>query len=117
MITGADSRKKWNEWDRLVMEAYQIHENEKCPKCGNARWICGSPNGHIRFKIRSEFCEATFRVNDWRDIEAKRDQKGLEATIAYAEPYTTEEGRDLSFYRDEYYLERAKIREADQTPS
>ena len=105
MITGADSRKKWSLWDRLIMEAYQIVENEKCDRCGLPRWICHNESNEIQYHIVRDECSTTATIERQSEDDEKNKYKAHGEQLS-AEPYSVE-GKPLIEYRDTYYEQLA----------
>lgn len=65
----------WKKADFLLLEAYQILQDETCPTCGNPIWICRAEDDNIRFKMESSVCFADKTETEWRnqkDRNAKR---------------------------------------------
>lgn len=48
----------WEPFDFLLLEAYQILQDETCPKCGHFVWLCRSDNRLLEFKVRTDICAA-----------------------------------------------------------
>lgn len=48
----------WEPFDFLLLEAYQILQDETCPKCGHFVWLCRSDNNRLDFVVRSDVCAA-----------------------------------------------------------
>jgi hypothetical protein len=112
MILGANSRKPWDKWDRLLMAAYQILEGERCPQCGMYRWICANEDGDIRFRLEHDYCGARALVDRENDQNSRRQNyKQPHGETLRPEPYTAS-GADLSDFREPYYHAEFERREA-----
>lgn len=106
-ILGADSRKPWNKWDRVLMEAYQTLENERCPQCGTYRWICGNEDPDIQVRVDYDFCAMKARTDQINDANRKKTNfEPNPGETMRPQPYTVS-GADLVDYRDAYYKAQA----------
>lgn len=108
-ILGTDS-KKWSKWDYVTAEGYEIVQRERCPQCGLPRWVCGSDDERIQFRIKKDSCAAIEKKAAHEERHKKdKDEPGL--TIR-PEPYTTDDS-DLIDFREPYYRALAVRKEAD----
>lgn len=113
-ILGADSRKKWDRWDVLLSASAAILERERCPQCGNYRWICGNEDEDIQFKHRYDYCAATAGVDAINESNARNSSyKKPPGERIRPEPFSVS-GRDLADFREPYYktLEQKRTEEA-----
>ena len=58
MILHKQPSKPWNKHDFLLLEAYQILEEERCGQCGLPKYICHSEDPEVRFRIEEDQCAA-----------------------------------------------------------
>lgn len=66
----------WVPFDFLLIEAYQILQDETCNECGNPIWICRNDDAHnVGFKIKTSKCYATAELERWREKEEKKNAK------------------------------------------
>lgn len=47
---------RWEPWDFKILEAYQILQDETCPKCGHPVWICRADNNKLEFRVQADKC-------------------------------------------------------------
>lgn len=108
MILGEDNRKAWSDLDVLVMQAYQIHEDERCQQCGRPRWLCHNDDRTLMVRVRTDECEATKVLKD-HDESTKGDRAGI---ISYPEFYDRDDAYaspgSLVKYRQGYYEQLAE---------
>lgn len=113
MILGEDNRKPWSHLDVLIMQAYQIIEDERCSQCGAPRWLCRNEDPRLQVKIKVDDCYAKQEISKFEDSRKDKDKGG----VAYPEFYTTD-GTPLEDFRALYYKqlaeERAEERDEDQ---
>ena len=88
----------------MLLEAYQILQDETCSQCGNPIWICHNEFADgVGFKVREIKCFAKAELEKHQERQQKKDTKkkkyGIqEIVIAY--PY---EGMEMPTRRS--YLE------------
>lgn len=112
-ILGTD-RKKWNKWDILVAEAYEIVQREKCGQCGLPRWVCQNDSQDIQFKVHQDSCFAMQKKDDKESLLTKNNKKIPAGTVLRPEPYATD-GRDLVEFREPYYRALAERKEGPES--
>lgn len=92
----------WVRFDFLLLEAYQILQDETCSECGNPIWICRNENAaNVGFKIKISKCYAKAELEKWQEKQEKKKKKGYGET-PYIVPYTYDENdfpTRLSFYQ------------------
>lgn len=111
MIIGKHKKGVPGKWDLLLAEAEHMVESERCPQCGNLRYICQSDDPDIAFQIRKEECHAT----QAREREEKKQTRGGKkeapsGVILGADPYTYS-GTALDDLRIPFYETQVKQRE------
>jgi len=105
-ILGTD-RTKWNKWDILVAEAYEIVQREKCGQCGLPIWICRSDDEDIQFSIKRDTCHAIATKERY-----EKKQKGdPDPGVSLRPEPKIADGRDLADFREPYYRAIVKRRE------
>jgi hypothetical protein len=109
MILHTQPGKKWTEEDFLLLEAYQILEDERCSQCGLPRYICHSDDRRIQFWVDSDTCNAKYEV-DKRMESVKEPPKG---TVLVPHPFMTDDS-DFVELRGPYYEAESKRLEALQ---
>ena len=78
----------------MLLEAYQILQDETCAQCGNPIWICRNEfASNVGFKIKSVKCFAKAELERHAEIQEKKNSKKK----AYGEqeivvPYTYDDG-------------------------
>lgn len=105
MILGEDNRKAWSQLDVLVMQAYQIVEDERCGQCGLPRWLCRNEDGRLDLKIRYDDCYATNEIRKAEKDRKEDDTRG----VAYPE-FVALDGTPLVEFRALYYQQLAEER-------
>lgn len=72
----------WEPFDFLLLEAYQILQDETCPKCGHFVWLCRSNNNRLDFQVRTDTCaadkklkKAEYDLKPAKDKNTKRDRE------------------------------------------
>jgi hypothetical protein len=71
MLRREKKQKKWKKYDFALATAYQILEDEKCPKCGMASWHAFSENSEIEFEIQHMDCYAC----EYKETYEAREKK------------------------------------------
>jgi hypothetical protein len=104
MIMQTQPRDDWDEFDFLLIEAYQILESERCSQCGLPRWICHSEDSDVRIDLRDDTCFVK------REIDAEKELHSKDAN--YVAPHGTVTVPDVSTWskkpldfrvREQYY--------------
>lgn len=102
MILGEDNRKRWSDLDVLIMQAYQILEDERCGQCGLPRWICHNEDPKLQVRVLEDYCFVRAEIEQ-RDEDTKEKPKG---TVLYPEMYHRD-NLPLHKLRESYYEQRA----------
>lgn len=102
MIFYEQPNEKWTRFDFLLLEAYQILQDETCPQCGQPVWLCRSTDSNVNIKVRKATCFVTAEVEKkkTRDEKNKRGLKGGEYYYPVIE--TIQKGTELPTRRDYY---------------
>lgn len=95
----------WVTFDFLLLEAYQMLQEETCNECGNPIWICRNDNAHnVGFKIKITKCYAKEELEKWQEKQNKKESsKKNFGEIPYVVPYTYDDSpmpTRASYYRD-----------------
>jgi hypothetical protein len=77
-----EPRSGWTAADHALAEAYQILQDETCPECGNAVWVCRSPNNSLIFEANWDVCQASAA----REIAEKKKPTPKPGEFAYVRP-------------------------------
>ncbi|MGO2150803.1 MAG: hypothetical protein ACTH32_06335 [Microbacterium gubbeenense] len=96
--------------DLLLAEAEQILEMERCPQCGNPRYVCQSDDPDIDFRIYDEECNAMRKKAKYESRKSKKDNADRDGIIVGVEAYV-HSSTPLDQFRDPYYEEQIKLRE------
>lgn len=82
----------WVDFDFMLLEAYQILEEETCSECGNPVWVCRNEDANwIGFKVKTAKCFAKAELDKWVEAREKKESKSK----AYGEyPYVVVESYD-----------------------
>lgn len=105
MLFHEQPSEPWNEFDFLLLEAYQILQDETCDHCGNPIWICRNEEAsNVGFKVKTAKCFAKAELDKWQEQEEKKkSKKKSHGEYPYVVAYTYD-GSDMpsrqSFYED-----------------
>jgi hypothetical protein len=92
----------WTPFDFMLVEAFQILEDETCSECGNPIWVCRNSNAsNLGFKIKTTKCFAKAELDKWNEKQQKKKAKLGPGEMPYIVPYTYDEG--LMPTRHSYY--------------
>jgi hypothetical protein len=109
MILHKQPTKPWNEHDFLLLEAYQILEEERCQQCGLPRYICHNESADLRFRIEEDTCAAMVEKESYeeRKRSSNKDYKPPLGTTLRPVPYM-EDGGEFTRLREPYYQAEAE---------
>ena len=116
MILGRPAKGKPKKWDLLLAQAEAILESERCPQCGQPRYICHSQDNDIDFYIYDDVCEASRKRGKYEERKAKEKGSNRSGVQVGIEPFTYSRTAFADF-REPYYvgeLEKRARREADR---
>jgi len=109
MIFHVQPDTPWEPYDFSLLEAYQILQDETCPKCGQPVWLCRSTDNRIEFKVEETVCYATRAIEEKNARKEKKnkkisaDEKHSWGLIQYAVPFVPENiGAELPTRKDFY---------------
>jgi hypothetical protein len=103
----------WVPFDFKLLEAYQILQDEICPKCGHPVWLCRSTSNDVTFKVREAYCNAERSLKEYEDHRkpikertsaAERKEWGR---FHYTVPAVPENATGDLPTREDYYRELA----------
>ncbi len=84
----------WVPFDFMLIEAYQILQEETCGECGNPIWICHNERAeNVGFKVKKRRCFAKAELEKWQEREEKK--KGSKRSYGespYVVAYTYDDG-------------------------
>jgi hypothetical protein len=105
MILQKQPSKPWDKYDFLLLEAYQILEEERCPQCGLPQWICHNEDEDIQIELRDDTCFVKRTEQEADAINAKiTNYKTPLGTVVQPHPKTYS-GKALDWrVREQYYL-------------
>ena len=67
---------EWTRYDYLLLEAYQILQDETCSHCGNPIWICRNEfAANVGFKIKTAVCFAKAELDRHQEAQEKKKSK------------------------------------------
>ena len=113
MLLRAQPTEPWTDYDFLLLEAYQIVEDERCPQCGYPTWLCRNEDNDIQFRVRPVTCIAS-EQRERKEKDYQGDGKSRPYGLSLvAEPYTVS-GAPLSGFREKFYEAERARREAIQ---
>jgi hypothetical protein len=113
MILHTQPTKPWNEYDFLLIEAYQILQDERCSQCGLPEYICHNESNLIQVQVNEDSCAvmAAKAKKERQMSRGKKDYTPPDGVILRPEPYTAD-GSDLASFRGDYYRDLAEKRKA-----
>lgn len=107
MILHTQPSDPWIEEDFLLLEAFQILEQERCGQCGLPRYICHTSDTRVRFDIHEDTCEAKYEVERHEEnLAAQEGYKAPLGTVMVPRPWMSDRS-DFAELRDDYY--RAEV--------
>jgi hypothetical protein len=103
MIFHEQPMDSWNKFDFLLLEAYQMLEDETCNECGSPIWICRNEEAaNVGFKVKIAKCFAKAELDRWHEQQEKKKSKQKNhGEYPYAVAYTYDDGPMPT--RMEYY--------------
>lgn len=111
MILHTQPSKKWTTHDFLLLQAYQILQDERCGQCGLPRYICHNDDPRIRVRVEEDSCAIKGAVESRERMNSKnKNYVAPVGTQLQPEPYTSD-GSDLVSFREPYYRAEAERRE------
>jgi hypothetical protein len=113
MLFYEQPNEPWTDFDFMLLEAYQILQDEICNECGNPIWICHNEEAaNVGFKVKTTKCFAKAELERWQEKEDKKKVKRK----AYGErPYVvayTYDGSEMPSRMD-YYQSLSKSDEVE----
>lgn len=105
MIFHEQPTKKWKPFDFLLLEAYQILQDETCPSCGHPIWLCRSTDRNVVVSVGKAKCFVTAELEKVQDKYASKKSKKDQlqgGEYLYANVKTIEKGTMLPS-REDYY--------------
>ncbi len=78
---------------------------ERCPQCGNPRYVCQNEDNDIAFRVYDETCYAMRRKAKYE--EGKKDDTKRQGVVVGIEPYTISD-TPLSEFRSPHYKKKQK---------
>ena len=75
MVLRVQPNRDWDDLDFKLMEAYQVLDDETCPKCGHPTWLCRSTSQDIEWTARDSICYATKRMEEKQDTDRPKGNK------------------------------------------
>ena len=75
MIFHEQPTDPWTPYDFMLLEAYQILQDETCNQCGNPIWVCRSEDPNVTFKIRNSVCFADREFKKWEKSKQKQAER------------------------------------------
>lgn len=111
MIFHEQPTDPWNDFDFMLLEAFQILQDETCNECGNPIWVCRNEDAtNIGFKVKVAKCFAKAELEKWQENNDKKKSKKSYGEYPYVVAYTYDDGPMPT--REDYYvglLEKHKV--------
>ena len=103
MLFHEQPTEPWNDFDFLLLEAYQLLQDETCSQCGNPIWICHNEEAaNVGFKVKTSKCFAQAELEKYQEKEDnKKTKKKKYGEKPYVVPFTYDNSNFPS--RVEYY--------------
>jgi len=101
----------WTTQDFLLLEAFQLVEEERCPECGYPVYLCRTDDPDLQFNVRRVTCNATAEVKEESDRATAGDKKLPHGMNFVPVPFSVS-GRDLSSFREPYWKAESARRQA-----
>lgn len=57
----------WEDFDFVLVEAYQMLISETCPSCGQYIWVCRSGSTNVRFNVNSSVCYGERALEEYKN--------------------------------------------------
>jgi hypothetical protein len=105
----------WSPYDFKLLRAYQILQDELCPRCGHPIWLCRSSSNNVAFKVRSAVCQAERALKEAEDNRKDRKDRAKAADrkhwgeFFYTQPYRPPNADGEMPTRSEFYAEMAAV--------
>lgn len=99
----------WTPFDFKLLEAYQILQDETCPRCGHPVWLCRSKSNRVEFKAEEGYCSGERAVEERKDASRDKKNRADKETrkswgqFFYSTPFTPENVEGGLPTRSEYY--------------
>ncbi len=92
----------WTPFDFMLLEAYQILQDETCNECGHPIWVCRNEEAsNVGFKVKIAKCFAKAELDKWQESQEKKSSKKSYGEYPYVTAYTYDNGPMPT--RTEYY--------------
>lgn len=94
MIFHEQPTDPWTPFDFKLLEAYQILQDELCPKCGHPIWLCRSTSNRVEFKAQAAYCSGERALKEKEDQakpvkeRAKKNERSHWGEFFYTTPYS-----------------------------
>lgn len=98
----------WDRFDFILLEAYQILQDETCANCGQPIWLCRSTDSNVNIKIRKATCYVTAAVEKKREADEKNKARKMKPGEYYYPVIETIDGGELPS-RNDYFKSLAEI--------
>jgi hypothetical protein len=106
--------EQWTPFDFMLLEAYQMLQDEICPKCGHPVWLCRSESPNVQFRVNGDVCQAERALKTYEDqkkvsTEREKDRKVRNqwGAFYYTMPFVPENIEADLPTREDYYTEMA----------
>lgn len=113
MIFHEQPTDPWTPFDFKLLEAYQILQDELCPKCGHPIWLCRSSSNRVEFKAQAAYCAGERALKEKEDQSkpvkerAQKSERSRWGEFFYTTPYSPPNVEGGLPSRTEFYREVA----------
>lgn len=93
MIFHEQPTAQWTRFDFMLLEAYQMLQDETCNQCGNPIWLCRSTDRNLQFKMEKSTCYAVRAEEQWmkRKRTTKKEWEPDPGDTWFPVPYTVDD--------------------------
>ena len=74
-MLGKQPYSKWNELDYILLEAFQLYEDEMVKEVGLPYWMTRSIDPDIQFIVDERYDAASAALSLWNEAESNRKKK------------------------------------------
>lgn len=121
MIFHEQPTDDWTPFDFMLIEAYQMLQDEICPKCGHPVWLCRSNSQNVAFRVTGAVCQAERSLREYEDQKKSRDKRASKidkqewGVFYYTSPFVPQNIEGGLPTREQFYTEMAESQEEKES--